>query len=584
MKTKRRSITLALWMTALLTACGGGGGSSTSDTGGTTYTLAGQVQKGPFGIGSQVSVNELDQSLNPTGKVYNVQTTDDLGNFAVSSTIGTRLVEIVGDGFYMDELTGQLAASRIQLRAVADLSVDSTPTINILTSLQAQRLKALITQGSTYAAANTQSQNEVLAAFGIDPTKIGSLSTLYSMQINGTTDADSVLLATSVILSKMATNAAVANATTQPAELSNYISTIAAQIASTGTITNAAITTARGIAVTQINLVAVRTNVETYYMNRGVTIVAPKFEEWVDKDGSGILPRRLVPVTGLSFTDVSGVEPQQQITSNTITVSGAGAAVVVPVAVTAGTTIIKNGTPASSAFTTAQDGDTIALRTISVAFGQSITSTIYVGSSSAVWHVTSKPLTVNFFQGSPNSCSSTTQAGASSDFKYIAVPFRADQVNFISNVSVISRYVAVGILTSGGTSGPLVPTNLQIQTDLNGMPSGTLVADVLATNGGYGLDPGGPVYPSTGTLFDRLGNSYVPNRIYIQGYFGSSGVSLNQNTVYWLVAIYSALTRPDLERCGPAEPTAYGQVKISGDAVTWTNANVGFLPKVMLFE
>jgi hypothetical protein len=114
--------------------------------------------------------------------------------------------------------------------------------------------------------------------------------------------------------------------------------------------------------------------------------------------------------------------------------------------------------------------------------------------------------------------------------------------------------------------------------------TGTVVADVLAKNGLYGLDPGGPVYPSTGTLFDRLGNSYVPNRIYIQGYFGSSGLSLNQNTVYWLVAIYSALTRPDLERCGPAEPTAYGQAKISGDAVTWTNANVGFLPKVILFE
>lgn len=110
--------------------------------------------------------------LNPTGKVYNVQTTDDLGNFTVGSSIGAHLVEIVGDGFYMDELTGQLAASRIQLRAVADLSVDNTPTVNTLTSLQAQRLKTLITQGSTYAVASTQSQNEVLAAFGIDQPKL----------------------------------------------------------------------------------------------------------------------------------------------------------------------------------------------------------------------------------------------------------------------------------------------------------------------------------------------------------------------------------------------------------------------------
>lgn len=189
MQTNHIGIVLS-WLvtTLLLTACGGGGGSSTPAAGG-GYTLSGQVQKGPFGIGSQVTVNELDASLNPTGKVYNVQTSDELGNFAVASQIGTNLVEIVGDGFYMDELTGQLAASRIQLRAIADLSVNATPTVNILTSLQEQRLKALLSQGMTYTAANTQSQTEVLAVFGIDTTKINSLSTLYAMKINGTTDA-----------------------------------------------------------------------------------------------------------------------------------------------------------------------------------------------------------------------------------------------------------------------------------------------------------------------------------------------------------------------------------------------------------
>lgn len=391
MKTKHSGIALA-WLAAtlLLTACGGGGGSSTGN--GATYSLSGQVQKGPFSIGSQVTVNELDASLNPTGKVYNVQTSDDLGNFAVSSKIGTNLVEIVGDGFYMDELTGQLAASRIQLRAVADLSVNATPTVNILTSLQEQRLKTLLSQGKTYTAANTQSQTEVLAVFGIDSTKINSLATLYSMKINGTTDADSVLLATSVILSKMATNAAVTNGTTQPAELSSYISTIAAQIASAGTITDAAITSAKNLAATQIDLVAVRTNVETYYANKGVTIVAPKFEEWVDKSGSGILPQRLVPVTGLTFTDVTGASPAQLITSNVITVAGLGAGIVAPVTVNIGTTIIKNNVAVTGTNSTAQDGDTISLRITSQGYGLTNSANISVGSSSAIWLVTTKPL------------------------------------------------------------------------------------------------------------------------------------------------------------------------------------------------
>lgn len=298
MKSNVVNVMMGLFVVVVigLTGCGGGGGGSGTPVPTSTYTVSGQVQKGPFGIGSQISVNELDGSLNPTGKVYNVQTSDDLGNFAVASEIGTNLVEIVGDGFYMDDLTGQMAASRIQLRAVADLSVNAKPTVNILTSLQAQRLKNLISQGSTYTAANTQSQNEVLSAFGIDPTKINSLSTLYSMQINGSTDADSVLLATSAILSKMATNAAVANSTTQPAELSNYISTIAAQITNTGTITGTEITTARDLAATQIDPAVVRSNLETYYAARGVTVAVPKLEEWLDQQGTGILPNRTASI------------------------------------------------------------------------------------------------------------------------------------------------------------------------------------------------------------------------------------------------------------------------------------------------
>jgi hypothetical protein len=453
--------------------------------------------------------------------------------------------------------------------------------VNILTSLQAQRLRKLISQGSTYLAANTQSQNEVLTAFGIDPTKINSLSALYSMEINGNSDSDSVLLAVSVILSKMATNAAVANSTSQPAELSNYINIIAAQVANAGTITSTAIITARNLAATQIDLVAVRTNIETYYANRGVTIVAPKFEEWVDKDASGILPRRLVPVTGLAFVDAAGVEPQQQINSSTITISGLGTNIAAPVAAIAGTTIIKNGTPLSSMFTTVQNGDTIALSVISLGFGQSISSTISVGSSSTVWHIATKPLIITFFQGSPSACSNT-QGGATADAKYIAVPFRTDQVDFIPNASVTSKYVAVGILTSGPTNGPLVPSNLEIQSDSSGVPSGISVATVPATDEGFGLDSPNGTFGAP--LLDRLGASYIPNRIPIQGYFGSSGLSLNQNTTYWLIAVYSAPTRPDLERCGPAEPTAFGQVKISGDGTTWTNAGVGFLPKVILFQ
>lgn len=289
-------LALTTFAVTLLASCGGGGTNNTPAAG-STYQLSGQFQKGPFAIGSQISVSELDENLNPTGNVYNLQTSDDLGNFSVTSKVHSHLVEIIGDGFYMDELTGQLSTSRIQLRAIADLKVNPTVTVNILTSLQGLRLKKLITQGNSYAAANTQSQNEVLTAFGVDPTKVAGLSNLYTMKINGSSDPDAVLLALSTVLSKMAKNTATANSTSQPSELSNYIYTIASQIQSTGTITGGAINSARILAATQINIASVRTNVETYYANRGITVTTPKFEEWVDVNGSGVLPRRLGVIT-----------------------------------------------------------------------------------------------------------------------------------------------------------------------------------------------------------------------------------------------------------------------------------------------
>ena len=378
----------------LLVACGGGGGGdNAASPASAQHALSGQFQKGPFAIGSQVTANVLNGSLDPVGTVYNVQTSDDLGHFSVPSGVAGNLVELVGDGFYMDELTGQLSTSRIQLRAVVDLDSEPVVTVNILTSLQGLRLKKLISQGSSYAAAYAQSRNEVLSAFGIDPAKVRSLSSLSSMQITGSTDADSVLLAVSAILSKMATTAALANATSQPAELSNYVNAIASQIQQAGEISFTSYKTAISLAATQIDLAAVRSHVETYYAARGITVVAPKFEEWIDKDASTILPRRLVPATGLSFPNSVGAEPGQLITSNTVSVGGLGSGIAAPVMASSGASLIKNGAMVSANVSTVVDGDTLALRATSLGYGLATDiTTISVGATSATWRVASKPL------------------------------------------------------------------------------------------------------------------------------------------------------------------------------------------------
>jgi hypothetical protein len=259
---------LSVWMFLLavgplLGGCGGGGNPSTPPPT-STYSLSGRVQKGPFAIGSAITVNALGKTLSPTGAVYNTQTSDALGEFALSSNISTPLVEIVAQGFYFDEIGGQLSAAEIELRTITDLSVNNLPTVNVLTALQEQRLKTLVSMGSTVAAASSQSANEVLALFGINAASVNSLATFDSMRIDGSTDQDAVLLAVSIILSQMATDSAKANRTTEAAELSNLVNTIAAGIASTGTLTSTTFAPAKNLANTEINAATVTANLQAY--------------------------------------------------------------------------------------------------------------------------------------------------------------------------------------------------------------------------------------------------------------------------------------------------------------------------------
>jgi hypothetical protein len=359
-----------------------------------SYVANGQAQKGPLSNGSIIIATELDNSLNSNGKTLTTQTFNNLGSFRVSN-ITTNLVDFLATGYYMNELTGELSTSTLSISGFADVLIDSTPSVNILTSLQRLRAKALVLSGSSYASALIQSRNEVLSAFNIDYSKVNGLGPLYSMQINGTGDQDAVLLAVSSILSQMATTAAIAHNSSQAAELTNYINTIASDIQLTGKLQNINIINDRNTAGRILPLSAVRSNVENYYANAGIPLIAPKFEEWVDKDGSGNLPLRLAPINGLLFSDSSDVEPREVKTSNTIIVNGLGVGTYASVAVDDKTTIIKNGNVVSGQIASVQDGDTLALRATSLGYGLINTSSITVGASSTTWKVTSKHLSVN---------------------------------------------------------------------------------------------------------------------------------------------------------------------------------------------
>jgi 6-phosphogluconolactonase (cycloisomerase 2 family) len=315
-----------------------------------------------------------------------------LGDFSVSSSIGTPQVEIAAQGFYTDELSGQLSASQITLHAIVDLSVSTAATVNVLTTLQEPRLKALVSQGQSFSAAYTQSETEVLAIFEIDSSKVNSLSQLSAMRIDQGSDSDAVLLAASAVLSQIASDTAKANGTTQAAELSNLINTLAAQLANSGKVTSSTFTAARDLAEAEINVSTVSANLQGYYEKNGANVTVPTFQEWLDPSNSGLLPQRLVPVSGLAFMNDTGAIPGQEITSNSITISGIPSGVVVPVTVS-NAVLIKNGVALTGSLAIVTDGDVIALRTTALGYSSSAQVSITVGSSSVVWDVATEALT-----------------------------------------------------------------------------------------------------------------------------------------------------------------------------------------------
>ena len=210
-----------------LAGCRSGGSSSNTDS------MTGSAQKGPLIFGSNIWVSVLDINLNPTGVTYMAQTTDDLGNFSISSNLDGNLVEVVADGYFLDEISGGLSSGKLTLRAIADLDVDNSPTVNILTTIQAPRIKELM-KTTSYSVALSQSQTEILNMFGITSSTVVNLNGLFNMQINGSGDPDSVLLATSAVIMQMATTEANSNSTSKVAELSYFVSQMGRDLAADG--------------------------------------------------------------------------------------------------------------------------------------------------------------------------------------------------------------------------------------------------------------------------------------------------------------------------------------------------------------
>ena len=157
--------------------------------------LKGYAQKGQFIKGSQVTAFAVGADMVATGESFPANISDDLGTFAITGKTEAPYLELRAEGYYFNEVTGEVSSSPMYLEAFVK-SNDAAANINLLTTIIRPRVKKLIAGGATYEKAVEQAQKELLSSkYVTDMGFNGSVNAFDELDITGQSDADGILLA-----------------------------------------------------------------------------------------------------------------------------------------------------------------------------------------------------------------------------------------------------------------------------------------------------------------------------------------------------------------------------------------------------
>jgi hypothetical protein len=233
--------------------------------------VSGYVQKGPYLNGTDITIYELSNEFLPTGKSYSTEISDNKGTFEINSIdLVSHYVEIKANGFYFNEVTKNNSSAQLSLQALSDLTDQSTLNVNILSTLERNRVKYLISTGKDFAEAKKQAQTEILKIFEIEKPDITASEHL---DITKTGDDNAILLAISVIVQGYL----------NVSEVSELLANISTDIKEDGVLDNASLGTILINNAHLLKLPLVRENLENRYTDLGVDCTIPDFEKYVNQ-------------------------------------------------------------------------------------------------------------------------------------------------------------------------------------------------------------------------------------------------------------------------------------------------------------
>ena len=244
---------------------------------GGTFSFSGKVQKGPFVTGATITVNELNESLGQTGLSFTTSISSDDGSFSLNNIeMESDLALLSGNGFYFNEVIGQLSSAQITLQAFADLADDETVNINVLTHITKARIETLVGKGMSFSDAKRQAEGEFQDFLGVTEHFNQGFE---QMSIVSEGDFNAMLLAFSIILQRPTNN--IMEIPTLPAELTLLMTNLSTDFANDGAINDQDLVDKLLYNISLQNQVYIRRRIQNYYSELGLNVEIPDFESYI---------------------------------------------------------------------------------------------------------------------------------------------------------------------------------------------------------------------------------------------------------------------------------------------------------------
>jgi hypothetical protein len=271
--------------------------------------ISGYLQAGPFSNGASFTLIQLDSGLNKTEKTFSTQTINSQGAYQKGEIeLDYSWAVAEAKGYYYDFINKKTSESELQLIAYTDLSANNEINVNVLTYLEAPRVKYLVNSGIGFAAAKQQAQQEVLAVFEIQED-ISTHSEHFDITQNNTEGA--ILLAISAILQGYESTGT----------LQELLRNISEDLETDGSLENPVLGSALINNAVYLDLGAIRTAVSNKYIEIGKSITVPNFENWVNcftNNTAFILTKNIsYPIEGKYGINLLSEENSQNIEKTT---------------------------------------------------------------------------------------------------------------------------------------------------------------------------------------------------------------------------------------------------------------------------